>query len=57
MLCSLVMYINNNELPLIVALYLPLDFNKNAPFLAPYFLSIARLRNVAAMGVILLNSS
>ena len=33
--------VENNELPLIFALYLPLYFDKNAPFLAPYFLGIA----------------
>ena len=39
----------NHELPLIFALYLPLYFDKNAPFLAPYFLVNAPFWNVAAM--------
>ena len=34
-------YVENNELPFIFALYLPLYFDKNAPYLAPYFLDIA----------------
>ena len=34
-------YGKKNELPLNFALYLPLYFNKNFNFLAPYFLSIA----------------
>ena len=50
--------VENNELPLIFALYLPLYFDKNAPFLAPYFLRIAPFWNVAAMGTLwVLNST